>query len=97
MANCIQLTSEQLKSKKEELEGLNAEFSSNMGDLDSTERKIASSWDGDAAQAFEAKYKKDAAKVKKMYTAVKNYCKALDEIIALYEKTENKNISIINN
>ena len=95
MANCIQLTSQQLKSKKEELESLNAKFSANLSGMDSTERSIASSWDGDAAEAFEATYRKDVQKVRNMYTAVKNYCKALDEIIALYEKTENANVRIV--
>ncbi len=92
----IQVTTATLKSKQNELKGLNRKFNSKLSKMDSTERELTAMWEGDASKAFHQSYTTDTQKMEELYKAVEQYCQALDTIIKQYEKTETKNISIAN-
>ncbi|MCR4691240.1 MAG: WXG100 family type VII secretion target [Lachnospiraceae bacterium] len=90
----IKVTSAQVNQKKEHLRQMNQNFNKNLQKMDQTEQQLLTMWEGDASKAFTANYKKYRAKLNDMYTVFESYCKALEQIIKTYEKTEKHNVQI---
>ena len=88
----IQLSEKSLKKAKEELETLNKQLQKDINNLDTTEKSLQGMWTGDAAKAFDATYKKNGQSFGEFIKLVSNYANALDQIMALYEQGEKKNI-----
>ncbi|MBE5942183.1 MAG: WXG100 family type VII secretion target [Lachnospiraceae bacterium] len=88
----IQLTQSALAKKKNELETLNTQLKSQIKDMNSTEKSLMGMWEGDAAKAFDAAYDKDGQSFEKFTDLVTKYVGALESIMKLYEKAEQKNI-----
>ncbi len=88
----IQLTQSALAKKKNELETLNTQLKSQIKDMNSTEKSLMGMWEGDAAKAFDAAYDKDGVSFEKFTDLVTKYVGALESIMKLYEKAEQKNI-----
>lgn len=95
MAGKIMLSAAQLAAKKTKLEMLNAKFALECAKLDLNAAQLDASWDGDAADAFKAGYKKDKESYTKFNNLVKNYTETLETIIKNYEAAEKKNLATI--
>lgn len=91
----IQLTVSQLKAKKEKLETLNKKYYQELQALQQDESTLQAMWEGDAASAFDAGFKKDLAQLLKYYELIRKYIQALEEIIRKYTEAERKNIQTV--
>lgn len=94
MASTIKLTASALQAKKSKLEQDNAHFKSEIGNLESCEKQLMAEWKGDAADAFNATYTRDASCFDKFYSLVQKYTQALDQIVKAYEKAEQANVQV---
>lgn len=94
MANNITVTTAQLNSKASELRGQNTNLKTQIENLQTEEASLNSMWDGDANDAFHTAFSNDIAQMTSFYTAVENYCKALEQIAVQYDNTEAANQSI---
>ena len=86
MANTIQLTSTQLKSKKDQLKALNTKYKNQLTDMRNTEKAVLKMWDGDASNAFDKKFDKDYAKMEKL---LKDAERENEKRFSLYQKLTN--------
>lgn len=90
----IQLTTSDLKKKKEELENLNTQLKNDIKKLDAIEQTLMSMWEGDASKEFHKVYVKDGVAFDKFTELVTKYAGALEQIMALYQKAEQENVQI---
>ncbi len=97
MAAEFRVTTETLKNKRGDLQGLNNKFKAQLEKMDGTQHELSGMWEGDASKGFEKSYKQDANKMRQLHAAVEEYCRALDTIIKQYETAEKKNVSIASN
>ena len=88
----IKLTQSALSKKKNELESLNTQLKNQIKEMNTTEKSLLGMWQGDAAKAFDAAYDKDGQSFDKFTALVTKYAGALESIMSLYEKAEQKNI-----
>ncbi len=87
------VTSSELKSKANELRNLNAQFKSQVGNLESQEGSLVSMWEGEARDAFDMAFKNDKTQMDNFYNLIEQYCAALETIAAKYEAAEARNLS----
>ena len=84
----------ELRSKKEELEGLNQQFFTQVGSLEETEGALNGMWEGDARVQFHTAFTNDVTQMHNFYNAVAQYVAALESAIALYQQAEAQNVEI---
>ena len=84
----IRVTSAQLTSKKEELDALNNNFKSLVGEMEGTVSRLKGSWEGETHDEFYNAFSKDKIQMDNFYNAVVAYIRALEMIIAKYEQAE---------
>lgn len=89
----FQVTSSQLKAKAGELRNLNGQFKTQVGNLESQEGSLASMWEGEAKNAFDAAFKSDKGQMDNFYNLIEQYCVALENIAAKYDMAEAQNVS----
>ena len=89
----FQVTSSELKTKAEELRGLNGQFKSQVGNLETQEGSLVNMWEGEARDAFDTAFKHDKEQMDKFYELIEQYCAALENIAAKYEQAESQNVS----
>lgn len=87
----IQVTAAQLKSKAGELRELNAQFKTQVGNLESDEQVLAGMWEGEARNAFHTAFNNDKGQMDNFYTLIEQYCVTLDNIATKYEEAESMN------
>lgn len=87
----IRVTASQLKSQASSLRGLNGNFKSAVGRLESQEGTLASMWEGEAKNAFHNAFLSDKGQMDKFYELIEKYCQALEEIAKNYEQAEIQN------
>lgn len=93
----IKVTASTLKSKKQSLESDNAKLKGQISRMESLESQLMGVWQGDAAKAFDAVYKKDAVCYSKFHSLIEQYCQALETIIKAYESAEAANVQTAKN
>lgn len=89
----FQVTTNELKSKTNELRELNAQFKTQVGNLENQEASLISMWEGEAKQAFDTAFKNDKAQMDNFYNLVIQYCAALENIASQYALAEARNAS----
>lgn len=89
----FQVTSSELKAKASDLRDLNAQFKTQVGNLESQEGSLTSMWEGEARNAFDIAFKNDKAQMENFYNLIEQYCAALDNIAAKYDMAEAQNIA----
>lgn len=89
----IQVTSNELKSKASELQGLNSRFQTELENLMSHLNTLNSMWEGEAKETFNQAFAKDKSSMDRFKSAIDQYVQALNLIASKYEDAEKKNIS----
>ena len=92
----ITVTAAQLKSTADQLEGLNGQFKSAVGNLESTEQSLCSMWEGEAKNGFDAAFKRDKSNMDLFNANITKFVATLRTIAAKYEQAENANVSTAN-
>lgn len=83
-----------LKVKVDTLRQLNAQFKSQVGELESTEANLNGMWEGEAKQAFHNAFANDKIQMDNFYNAVEVYAQRLEAIAARYAQAEATNVEI---
>lgn len=89
----IQVTSSTLRSKAEELNGLNERFRTEVNALIEEENTLRGQFEGQASDAFHAAFARDMTQMQNFYNAIAQYIQKLVEIAGKYEEAEAKNVS----
>lgn len=89
----FQVTSSELKAKANELRDLNAQFKTQVGNLESQEGSLLTMWEGEAKKAFDTAFKNDKSQMDNFYNLIEQYCVALENIAAKYDMAEAQNVS----
>lgn len=93
MSNLIQVTAGTLKSKAEEIKGLNGKLKTQIESLKSREEALSAKWEGEANKEFRAAFSKDIIQMNNFYNAIEKYVSTLNEIAVLYENAEKTNVN----
>lgn len=89
----IQVSAAELKAKAAELRNLNAQFKSQVGNLESQEQNLVGMWEGEARDAFHTAFNNDKTQMDNFYNLIEQYCVALENIAVQYERAEAQNVS----
>ena len=93
MANTIQVSTSQLRSKANELKSKNNAFKTYYNNLQNTQQRLSGMWEGDAKKAFETAFHKDIVQMQNFHDLIEKYVQALLQIAQKYETAERKNTS----
>lgn len=83
-----------LKTKVDSLRQLNAQFKSQVSDLESTEASLNGMWEGQARESFHQAFASDKVQMDNFYNAVEVYAMRLEAIAAKYAQAESENVEI---
>ena len=83
-----------LKTKVDTLRQLNAQFKSQVNDMESTEANLNGMWEGQAREAFHNAFASDKIQMDNFYNAVEVYAQRLEAIAARYAQAEAANMEI---
>lgn len=92
----ITVTAAQLRSTADQLEQLNSQFKSAVGNLESTEQSLCSMWEGDAKTSFDAAFKRDKNNMDLFNANIMKFVAAMRTIAVKYEQAESTNVSTAN-
>ena len=88
----IKVTSNELRTKAEELRQLNNQFKKEVEDMTGTENKLMGMWDGETKDAFHTAYTSDVAQMDEFYNTIEKYCQALENNAEEYDSAEQRNL-----
>lgn len=91
----FQVSTSQLRAKAGELREMNAQFKTQVGNLETQETALVSKWEGEAKATFDADFKSDKLKMDEFYQLIERYCVALESMAAEYEKAEQQNVATV--
>ena len=83
-----------LKAKVDTLRQLNAQFKSQVGELEATEANLQGMWEGEAKNTFDNAFRSDKIQMDNFYNAVEGYAQRLETIAARYAQAEATNTEI---
>ena len=83
-----------LKVKVDTLRQLNAQFKSQVGELEATESNLNGMWEGEAKDTFHNAFTSDKTQMNNFYNAVEVYAQRLESIAARYAQAEANNVEI---
>lgn len=83
-----------LKTKVDTLRQLNAQFKSQVGELESTEANLNGMWEGEAKETFHNAFTSDKTQMNNFYNAVEVYAQRLETIAQRYAQAEAANVEI---
>jgi len=89
----FQVTAKELRTKAGELRDMNAQFKTQVGNLETQEQSLGSMWEGDAKKAFHTAFNNDKVQMDNFYNLIEQYCAALENIATKYEMAEAQNVS----
>ncbi len=89
----FQVTASELRTKAGELRDMNAQFKTQVGNLESQEQSLASMWEGEAKTAFHTAFNNDKVQMDNFYNLIEQYCAALENIATQYEMAEMQNVN----
>ena len=81
------VTSSELKAKANELRNLNAQFKTQVGNLESQEGNLVTMWEGEAKNAFHTAFMNDKSQMDKFYDLIcflLKYVICLTDVIIIY-------------
>ena len=83
-----------LKTKVDTLRQLNAQFKSQVGELESPEANLNGMWEGEAKETFHNAFTSDKTQMNNFYNAVEVYAQRLEAIAQRYAQAEAANVEI---
>ncbi len=83
-----------LKQKVDTLRQLNAQFKSQVSELEATEANLNGMWEGEAKNTFDQAFKSDKVQMDNFYNAVEVYAQRLEAIAARYAQAEGESVAI---
>lgn len=89
----IQVTSSTLRSKAEELNGLNEQFKQAVDSLTQEESALRTQYEGESSDAFHAAFTRDITQMSNFYNAIAQYVQKLLQAAATYESAEAANVT----
>ncbi len=89
----FQVTASELRTKAGELRDMNAQFKTQVGNLETQEQSLAGMWEGEAQKAFRTAFNNDKVQMDNFYNLIEQYCAALENIATKYEQTEMQNVN----
>mgnify|MGYP002515064904 CR=1 FL=1 len=89
----FKVTAKELKAKAGELREMNAQFKTQVGNLETKEQALNSMWEGEANKAFHTAFNNDKMQMDNFYNLIEQYCVALENIATQYEMAEAQNVS----
>ncbi len=89
----FQVTASELRAKAGELREMNAQFKTQVGNLETQEQALGSMWEGSAKEAFRTAFNNDKMQMDNFYNLIEQYCVTLENIASKYELAESKNVS----
>ena len=92
----IQVTSQQIRDKAEDLRSQNNNVRNQIENLRAQENSLSGMWEGEARDSFRNAFSTDIAKMTEFCAAIDQYASALDTIADKYDVAENKNVSTAN-
>lgn len=90
----ISVSSNQLKSRRDQLEQYNSRLEQLRSSYEDLERRLNAQWEGDAKNNFHNTFLQNMENLRSLSDAVKQYCSVLQDIICKYESTEAQNASL---
>lgn len=94
MKEIVVKSSSQLQSVISQLETLNKQFESKVGELVAEQKKLDGMWDGAANTEFNNMFNKDKKQFDTFHDTIKDYIEKLKTIKKNYEDTETRNAQI---
>ena len=92
----FRVVASELRTKAEELRSLNAQFKSEVSNLEAAEGDVSSMWEGEAKNSFHNAFQSDKVQMDNFYNAIEGYVARMEAAAAKYEQTENMNTDIAN-
>lgn len=89
--SAFSVTSTKLRETAEELNRLNAQFSSTREELVSTEGSLKGMWEGMANEAFHAAFTRDSGQMEAFHAEISRFAQTLETIAEKYEEAERRN------
>ena len=90
----IRVTPQTLRSRANELETLNNKFINEVTKLKGYNSTLGNQWKGDARNAFDKEFQKDATKFDEFHRGIQEFIRVLRQNADEYDKVENTNTSI---
>ena len=90
----FRVTPNELRAKAEELRALNAQFKSEVGNMEALEGALAGMWEGQAKDAFHNAFISDKTQMNNFYNAIEVYVQRLEATAAKYAQAEAANVEI---
>ena len=90
----IEVTSEELKNKALELQGLNSRYQAEIESISNCQNNLNSMWEGEAKEAFNQAFMKNRVTLDSFKMAIDSYIQVLNAIAVRYEETEKRNIAM---
>ena len=94
MAEIYVQSSNAIQGVIDQLTSLNNEYRSKAADIRTEHTTLVTKWEGDASTAFEDHFKQEEPNFESFATAIDEYIRALQEILAEYEQAEATNKAI---
>ena len=89
----IIVSSEELSRKKESLVALRGTLNTQIGQFESTGKRLDSMWDGPARKKYAMALSIDIAKLKLLLKIIDEFISILSKIISLYKLMEKRNVA----
>lgn len=83
-----------LKAKVDSLRQLNAQFKSQVNELEGTEANLNGMWEGRARETFHNVFASDKIQMDNFYNTVEVYAQRLEAIATRYAQAESANMEI---
>ena len=90
----IEVTSDELKNKAAELQGLNARYQTEIENITNCQTNLNTMWEGEARDAFNQVFMKNRETLESFKVAIDSYIQALNVIAMRYEETEKRNVAM---
>jgi len=90
----IEVTSEELKNKASELQGLNARYQAEIENIINCQNNLNTMWEGEAKEAFNQVFNRNRTVLDSFKTAIDSYIQALNVIASRYDEAEKRNIAM---
>lgn len=92
----FRVTTNELRTKAEELRNLNAQFKNEVGNMEALESALSGMWEGEARDAFHNAFISDKTQMDNFYNAIEVYVARLEAAAEKYAQAEAANVEIAN-
>lgn len=90
----FRVTTNDLRSRAEELRALNAQFKNEVANMEALESSLSGMWEGEAKNTFHNAFTSDKVQMDNFYNAIEVYVQRLEAAAAKYAQVEAANVEI---